>query len=195
MIAAPLPDSPPPVSNSNSATRSARSILGGASLAPALSTLGSTPSAVGSSAILVNGAKGFSVFQDTAGGADSIAEGSWDDLGTNKSRRRENEMEAVEWKGETMPMTAKKSGGGIGKLEVFRDVGRFSLISLSFASNTNILVGSRPPPLLRHLRYLSLQLMRMTRHFLGRSEGLRKLNYCGMTPSRIIPRKTRACAG
>jgi hypothetical protein len=95
--------------------------LGGASLPPAPSTSGAVSTSATSSAIPANGSKGFAVFQDTAVDANRIGGGSWEDLGTNKSRRRENEVEAVEWKGETMPMIAKKSGGGLGKLEVFRD--------------------------------------------------------------------------
>lgn len=97
-------------------SRDARSILGGASLPP-------PPATTIASSGPVNGAKGFAVFQDTAdepSNVTGVVEGEWKDLGTIKSRRRENEIEAVEWRGETMPMNSKKSGG-IGKLEVFRD--------------------------------------------------------------------------
>jgi checkpoint serine/threonine-protein kinase len=121
LVAPPLSESPPPVVRSSATSRDARAVLGGASLPPAPSTSGAVSTSATSSAIPANGAKGFAVFQDTAVDANRIEGGSWEDLGTNKSRRRENEVEAVEWKGETMPMIAKKSGGGVGKLEVFRD--------------------------------------------------------------------------
>lgn len=74
------------------------------------------------------------MFTDTVGEANHLQGGEWNDLGTIKSRQRENTINAVEWKGEVMPMMAKKSGGGIEKLEVFRDdVRSFNLILYSYA--------------------------------------------------------------
>ena len=54
--------------------------------------------------------------------------GGWDDFGTVKSRNRENEVEAKEWKGETLPMGNKAVGGGF-KLDVFRDNVRPPLVT------------------------------------------------------------------
>jgi checkpoint serine/threonine-protein kinase len=67
----------------------------------------------------------FSVFRDTAAkpGGEHATGAQWDDLGTVKSRKRENDIEATEWKGETLPMTGAHSATkpGAFKLEVFRD--------------------------------------------------------------------------
>lgn len=50
-----------------------------------------------------------------------MTEGNWEDLGTIKSRKRENEGDATSWAGEKLGMGAKIGGGGGMKLEVFRD--------------------------------------------------------------------------
>lgn len=91
------------------------------------------PSGVGSLNPSVNGgASAFAIFRDDKSSKGEHAEGAeWEDLGTVKSRKRENDVEAKEWKGETMPMAgASASKPGMFKLEVFRDSVRlFSLPS------------------------------------------------------------------
>lgn len=68
-----------------------------------------------------NGGSAFAIFRDTGASKGEHAEGAqWEDLGTVKSRKRENEVEAGEWKGETLPMASASKPGAF-KLEVFRD--------------------------------------------------------------------------
>lgn len=108
LVAPPLPDSPPRVT---AISRDVRSILAGSAIA-------STPAVAGKE----NGAKGFAVFQDGEGSKGSTDGSAWNDFGTVRSRKRENEIDATEWKGETLPMGGKQIGGGGGfKLDVFRD--------------------------------------------------------------------------
>lgn len=114
LVAPPLPD-PTPTPAASTST-SARSILAGAGV----QGLGAGAGV----AAKENGAKLFEVFTDPAAEAGEKREGAvWEDLGTVKSRKRENEVEGSIWKGQTLPMTP---GGVSGKpapfkLEVFRD--------------------------------------------------------------------------
>ena len=110
LIAPPLPDPAP----TPTASSSSRAILAGAGV----QGLGSAAAAK------ENGAKLFEVFSDPAAEAGEKREGAvWEDLGTVKSRKRENDVEGSIWKGQTLPVTP---GGASGKpapfkLEVFRD--------------------------------------------------------------------------
>jgi checkpoint serine/threonine-protein kinase len=70
-----------------------------------------------------NGAAAFAVFSDT-GAAPSTGDGSgtWDDLGTVASRRRENVRAAVPWAGETLPCDGEVAAlRSSQRVEVFRD--------------------------------------------------------------------------
>ncbi|KAL8280139.1 hypothetical protein RQP46_007469 [Phenoliferia psychrophenolica] len=113
LVAPPLPPSPPPAAAalSSSTSREARPILAG----PGVGSSKPAPSLVKG-----NSASSFAVFQD---GAESEAHErgkDWEDLGTVKSRKKENDIEASAWKGETLPMTAAPKAGAL-RLEVFRD--------------------------------------------------------------------------
>lgn len=111
--APPLPSPPRPSPPSSTSTSSAaRPILAGAGMAP---------SGAGTVAGKENGGNAFAIFRDTGASKGEHAAGAqWDDLGTVKSRKRENEIEATEWKGETLPMASASKPGAF-KLEVFRD--------------------------------------------------------------------------
>ena len=66
----------------------------------------------------------FSVFTDTGADENGVREGTWEDLGTRDSRRRENHKDATTWKGETLSTSIGPSAGllpGGEKLMVFRD--------------------------------------------------------------------------
>lgn len=79
---------------------------------------------LGAGAAKENGAKLFEVFADPAAEAGEKREGAvWEDLGTVKSRKRENEVEGSIWKGQTLPVTPGAASGKPApfKLEVFRD--------------------------------------------------------------------------
>lgn len=127
LVAPPLPTTPPPSSPTSTKTaHPPRQILAGQALLPTVpfNAHPSSSTAPGRE----NGAKGFAVFQDSAGTAGEVEAGGWEDFGTVKSRKRENEIEAKEWKGETLPMGTKVGAGGGGfKLDVFRDNVRFIL--------------------------------------------------------------------
>lgn len=116
LVAPPLPSPPrpsPSTSTATSSSSSARSVLAGAGMAPSGSGSGTKEN---------NGGSAFAIFRDGAGSTGQHAAGAeWEDLGTVKSRKRENETEATPWKGETMPMVASASKPGAFKLEVFRD--------------------------------------------------------------------------
>ncbi|KAM0754458.1 hypothetical protein T439DRAFT_376938 [Meredithblackwellia eburnea MCA 4105] len=107
LVAPPLPPSPPPATSNS---RDARPILAGAGVGASLSLAGGKE----------NGAKGFAVFQDGEGGTEQEKGKDWEDIGTAKSRKKENTIEAGPWKGETLPMGASSKPGAF-KLEVFRD--------------------------------------------------------------------------
>ncbi len=123
LVAPPLPEPAPTPAASSS---SSRSILAGAGV-----------QGLGSGAAKENGAKLFEVFSDPAAEAGEKREGAvWEDLGTVKSRKRENEVEGSIWKGQTLPVTP----GGVNgkpapfKLEVFRDaVSLAQIVTLSSA--------------------------------------------------------------
>ena len=111
LVAPPLP-SPPRASTSTSDSQTVRPILSS-----------SRPIGGGTSGTGV-GPKGngsmFAVFKDDGAGASAGQEAEWDDFGTVKSRKRENDLEKKEWSGETMPQKAAPVAGGF-KLEVYRD--------------------------------------------------------------------------
>ncbi|KAK4704341.1 hypothetical protein P7C70_g1868, partial [Phenoliferia sp. Uapishka_3] len=110
LIAPPLPPTPHVESLSTSTSRDARPILAGAGVGS------SKPTGL----IKENGARGFAVFQD-GDGAESQERGKdWEDLGTVKSRKKENDIEAGVWKGETLHMATAPKAGAL-RLEVFRD--------------------------------------------------------------------------
>lgn len=118
MLHAPPVSSPPRSAPSSSATPSmsaARPILSGAGMAPSGAGVGGKE----------NGGSAFAVFRDTAASVSHADGAQWDDLGTVKSRKRENEVEAKEWKGETLPMSGGTAASATKpapfKLEVFRD--------------------------------------------------------------------------
>lgn len=127
LVAPPLPTPPPeaPTPSSSTSSDAARTILGAGA-----KSLSKTPTTAGGRE---NGGRLFNVFSDgDAAEAGTATEGQWEDLGTVKSRQRENVEEAVSWTGETMPM---KGGGPVVKplgLEVFRDEVSFELVSFLF---------------------------------------------------------------
>lgn len=120
MLHAPAASSPPAAGSSTATSSSAPVIR------PAMSGAGIAPSGTGTAAPgKENGSSLFSVFRDS--GAKSAGEhasdAQWHDLGTVKSRKRENDIEATEWKGETLHMSGGTSASkpNTFKLEVFRD--------------------------------------------------------------------------
>lgn len=99
-----------------SAPGGARSILGHAPARAATSSTGATRKSGKE-----NGASAFAVFKDGEGdAADAPEPGEWEDLGTVKSRKKENEREATAWKGETMPMANAGAAPRV-RLEIFHD--------------------------------------------------------------------------
>lgn len=90
----------------------------------ALTGLSTSTTALGNTTSNPNNAKSFAVFQDSepaSGGLTSEeVEGSkWEEIGTLKSRKKENERDATGWKGEVLAMPVKL--GRSEKLEVFVD--------------------------------------------------------------------------
>jgi hypothetical protein len=75
-------------------------------------------SATGSLAKPANGARSFAVFSD-ADAAPAPVTADWEDVGTVRSRKQENTVDAVPWIGERMPMSASQRG--VDRIEVFRD--------------------------------------------------------------------------
>jgi checkpoint serine/threonine-protein kinase len=74
-------------------------------------------------AIKDNGAK-LAVFSDDQAGPSGSSEPSeWAELGTRDDRRKENNIEAGPWKGETLPQSAARSrvAPRTPKVEVFQD--------------------------------------------------------------------------
>ncbi|SCV74798.1 BQ2448_7827 [Microbotryum intermedium] len=93
---------------------------------PALSGRGLASGAKENQPTSTNGASAFAIFRDTTMPSGSTLENprgsEWSDLGTVGSRKRENELEAKAWKGETMPMGNDKAAAVVPmKLTVFRD--------------------------------------------------------------------------
>lgn len=117
LVAPPLPPAPAVETTTASTSRDARPILAGA---------GVGPSKPGVGLVKENGARGFAVFQDGADGEQHERGKDWEDLGTVKSRKKENVVEAGQWKGETLPMAAAPKPGAL-RLEVFRDEVSLSL--------------------------------------------------------------------
>ncbi|KAK4048695.1 protein kinase [Microbotryomycetes sp. JL201] len=120
LVAPPLAspqDSPPRASTTASGNSAdSRTILGSG-----MSGLSSTVAPTASSS-RPNGGSAFTIFKDAAGSYSNSNGAQWDDMGTVKSRRRENEIDAKPWKGETLPMTNAATGKPAPfKLEVFRD--------------------------------------------------------------------------
>ena len=117
MTSAPLPVLPTPSATPSASSSGGRVTLG--ALGGGLSA-GAMPSSVRPA----NGKKnGLSIFVEgsTAGGAEGEDENGFrGDLQTREAARKENEREAVGWRGETLPQ-----GRGLAprtpKLEVFRD--------------------------------------------------------------------------
>lgn len=101
-----------------------------ATIRPALggrSGLGGHQSAGATAATSKPNGAAFAVFSDdqsSASGAQSREGGSWSDIGTRDSRRRENVKDATPWVGETLPM-APAGQAPSEKLQVFRDDVRF----------------------------------------------------------------------
>ena len=106
-----------------------------------------TPSGVGAVAGKENGGSAFAIFKDTGSSKGEHATGAqWDDLGTVKSRKRENDIEASEWKGEILPMASASKPSAF-KLEVFRDsVGSFAYSLLISSLLTFPPTQDAPPP-------------------------------------------------
>lgn len=104
---------------SSLSSSTSRSLNGSSAPILGISTSSTTPARE-------NNKKDFSIFQDDdddeGGGVNQPGEGKWEDLGTMKSRRRENDLEATEWKGETMVMGGRAIlPTTVTRIEVFRD--------------------------------------------------------------------------
>ncbi|GAA5889776.1 hypothetical protein JCM16303_003715 [Sporobolomyces ruberrimus] len=133
LVAPPIP-SPPHISLGTSSTAvrpilSSSSSSSGGGVRPIVGGGATTTSGTGVGPKVANGGSMFAVFKDesaaaAAGGLGAGQEVEWQDFGTVKSRKRENDSEKKEWSGETMPQglstPAPASGGGF-KLEVYRD--------------------------------------------------------------------------
>lgn len=128
MLLAPALPSPPSTTSTTSPftlTPSASSL----SSSTSRSINGSTATVLGISSTTSttpareNGAREFSIFKDDgkSGVDENLEGGKWEDLGTIKSRRRENDIEATEWKGETMIMGGRAVLPVVARMEVFRD--------------------------------------------------------------------------
>ncbi|CEQ41106.1 SPOSA6832_02804 [Sporobolomyces salmonicolor] len=150
LIAPPLPSPPRPSAGPSSST--ARPILSSSTSRPLTGGTGGTgvgPAGNGSA---------FAVFRDEAGKLDGGKDAEWDDFGTVKSRKRENELEKKEWAGETMPQRVVVGGaaalGGGFKLEVYRDETATSLSTAHSLAELDVFSRSTRSPseaeLLRH---------------------------------------------
>ncbi|KAI5481322.1 checkpoint serine/threonine-protein kinase [Pseudohyphozyma bogoriensis] len=125
MMLAP-PVSPPASSSSSSSTATStapvvRPILAGSSLPSHKEN-----AALGTSSTPANNARAFTVFSDEGAAPSGDREGGYEDLGTVKSRTKENTQEAGAWKGETLKMGpmvggVRNAAAAVGKLEIFRD--------------------------------------------------------------------------
>ncbi|GAA5917372.1 hypothetical protein JCM5296_003800 [Sporobolomyces johnsonii] len=151
LVAPPLPSPPRPSADASSSS-SARPILSSSTSRPPTGGTGGTgvgPAGNGSA---------FAVFRDEAGKQDGGKDAEWDDFGTVKSRKRENELEKKEWAGETMPQRVVVGGaaalGGGFKLEVYRDETATSLPTAHSLAELDVFSRSTRSPseaeLLRH---------------------------------------------
>ncbi|GAA5937986.1 uncharacterized protein JCM15063_005432 [Sporobolomyces koalae] len=118
LVAPPLPPSPPREPQDRAAA--VRPILAASSARPVSGGTGVGPKGNGSM---------FAVFKDDSAAAQTLAQqeegtrAEWDDFGTVKSRKRENDQDKKEWSGETLsqqPSAIAPALGGF-KLEVYRD--------------------------------------------------------------------------
>lgn len=117
LVAPPLP-SPPRHSTENDSQKTVRPILSTFSASRPVGGGTTNGTGVGPKG---NGSM-FAVFKDdSASNTGAGQEAQWDDFGTVKSRKRENDLEKKEWNGETMPQAAPAPAIGGFKLEVYRD--------------------------------------------------------------------------
>nr|XP_018261155.1 BUB protein kinase [Kwoniella dejecticola CBS 10117]OBR83313.1 BUB protein kinase [Kwoniella dejecticola CBS 10117] len=90
-----------------------------------------------------NGSK-MEIFSDDRGRNEDTAPGEWADFGTRDARRKENTVEATQWKGETLPQSVGR--GRIAprtpKVEVFKDVTE----NEGIRSADEVFVRQRQPP-------------------------------------------------
>jgi checkpoint serine/threonine-protein kinase len=96
----------------------ARSILGTVSTSAPVRSAQQAPRSVKN-----NGAK-LAIFSDDQAGPSGTSDPSeWADIGTRDDRRKENTVEPVPWKGETLPQSAARSkvAPRTPKVEVFKD--------------------------------------------------------------------------
>ncbi|BGP35745.1 protein kinase [Rhodotorula toruloides] len=111
MLVAPPPPSPPRATSSSSTE--SRPILASSSTSrPAQGGIGIGAKGNGSS---------FAIFRDSSADENGAPKGGWEDLGTVKSRTRENNEEKKEWGGEVLPQKTGLAKPGGFKLEVYRD--------------------------------------------------------------------------
>ena len=132
MLVAPAVPSPPPSPIAGQAPAPSplvRPILAGAGVGAPSTRLPGKESR--------NGASAFAIFRDGGDGVGEDGAGGYEDMGTVKSRKKENEVEVREWAGEKMPMTAPKPATGF-KLEIFRDaVSSPNVLGVLFGSSTD----------------------------------------------------------
>ncbi|WWC72267.1 uncharacterized protein I206_106229 [Kwoniella pini CBS 10737] len=90
-----------------------------------------------------NGSK-MEIFSDGSGKNEDSAPGEWADFGTRDARRKENTVEATQWKGETLPQSAARTrvAPRTPKVEVFKDVTENEGIRVA----DEVFVRQRQPP-------------------------------------------------
>lgn len=214
LVAPPIP-SPPRTSTGTSSTvvrpiLSSSSSSSGGGVRPIVGGGATTSSGTGVGPKVANGGSMFAVFKDesaaAAGGLGTAGqEAEWQDFGTVKSRKRENDSEKKEWSGETMPQglptPAPAFGGGF-KLEVYRDEVSYPHLFFFFASLSRFLLSRE----LKHSRICWLFFVFLRRQLLSllrivsytnptsscvlRTDNLQKLNNFERTRSRIIRLQT-----
>ncbi|BGO96013.1 hypothetical protein NBRC10512_006703 [Rhodotorula toruloides] len=113
MLVAPPPPSPPRATTSSSTSTDFRPILASSST--------SRPAQGGTGIGAKGNGASFAVFRDASADENGATKGGWEDMGTVKSRTRENNEEKKEWGGEVLPQKTGLAKPGGFKLEVYRD--------------------------------------------------------------------------
>ncbi|GAA5962252.1 hypothetical protein JCM3765_004718 [Sporobolomyces pararoseus] len=140
LVAPPLPSPPRQSLNDSDSSRTTRPILSSTRALGGGTTSGTGVGPKGNGSM-------FAVFKDdsASSGAGAGQEAEWDDFGTVKSRKRENDMEKKEWNGETMPQVAPAPTSGF-KLEVYRDETATSLPTSHSLHETDVFARSNRAP-------------------------------------------------
>ncbi|WVR09655.1 hypothetical protein IAU60_006729 [Kwoniella sp. DSM 27419] len=125
IMAPPSGEVPDDEANSVPARTPGRSVLGQVTHPASTSVAGATQLAPSMRIASKGNGQKMEIFADTTGArGEDAAPGEWADFGTRDARRKENTVEAGQWRGETLPQSASRSRTAprTPKPEVFKDI-------------------------------------------------------------------------